>query len=145
MFWVGTPHFLQMISYDSDPLVPTSPRSRSAEVAWVALPVRCTCKHGCLKLYCQCRQKGVACDPSTCSCKKCTNTAAGEAAPLPDRCTCKRTHCLKMYCVCLAQGKTCGPACECRECRNREDCTPPPAKRRRLRTARPGRRLPFSI
>ena len=135
-----------MRAYDHDPGLPSSPRRRAhAASAVVAAPVRCTCKHGCLKLYCQCRLNGLACDPAVCSCAKCTNTDAGEAAPVPDRCTCKRTHCLKLYCVCLAQGKHCGAACECLECRNRAGCTPPPAKRRRVRTSRPRTRLPFSI
>ena len=86
--------------YDRDPSVPTSPRVRARALsATVAVVLRCTCKHGCLKMYCQCRARGVACDPARAA-AHCTNTVASKPAEVPVGC--HRVRCLKKYCVCFA-------------------------------------------
>jgi len=84
--------------------------------------LRCTCRNTkCLKKYCVCFQRGVACG-ADCYCSDCQNTKPREMSDdekmSQRKCTCKRTRCLKLYCVCFAAGSACGSRCSCKDCAN---------------------------
>lgn len=114
----------------------------------VKVEVGCRCsKTRCLKLYCDCFQRGKICVDS-CSCRFCLNTPE-ESGPdgirtktirdilrrRPDAfqkrvkkvdagCACKKSRCLKKYCDCFRVGKKCTSKCICTECLN--GIHPPP-------------------
>ncbi|KAF7255233.1 hypothetical protein EG68_08385 [Paragonimus skrjabini miyazakii] len=103
-------------------------------------PCNCNKSH-CLKLYCECFARGIACD--NCNCSNCMNNVIHEEArrraikstlernPLAfhpkigesDRkhskgCNCKRSGCLKNYCECYEAKISCSSLCRCQGCRN---------------------------
>ena len=79
----------------------------------------CACKNSkCLKLYCICFAKGVACGVG-CTCSDCGNIEASDDKRKHAPCTCGRNACLKGYCVCHRRGMKCGDACTCTGCNNR--------------------------
>ncbi|KAF6778292.1 hypothetical protein AHF37_01959 [Paragonimus kellicotti] len=109
-------------------------------VATYKKPCNCAKSH-CLKLYCECFARGVACD--SCNCSNCMNNVIHEEArrraikltlernPLAfhpkigesDRkhskgCNCKRSGCLKNYCECYEAKISCSNLCRCQGCRN---------------------------
>ena len=107
----------------------------------------CNCrKSKCLKFYCECFQRGVACDG--CNCCQCKNKPENSerqkrCEQLEQRnaqvfvqkivvlensrksinqkgCNCKKNFCLKNYCECHQFGVLCGEFCNCSECQNCE-------------------------
>ena len=106
----------------------------------------CTCKKtNCLKMYCECFQKGIPCGPS-CNCCDCKNgngshdreekcrvltqknksvfnqklVVVGDSKTLVHRrgCNCKKNNCAKNYCECHQLGVKCSELCNCTECKN---------------------------
>lgn len=93
----------------------------------------CNCKNSkCLKLYCACFRKGIACCVE-CKCADCQNNNRGLSSNSLKRkqrnaihraeaeescCNCRMSFCEKSYCVCARNGKGCGPNCKCFNCKN---------------------------
>ena len=98
----------------------------------------CMCKKSrCLKLYCECFNKGRSCT-ADCYCVNCRNTPRHDAERSiaiaeilmrnPDafkprvkttiQCRCKRSACLKKYCDCFSHGVYCSATCRCKGCEN---------------------------
>ena len=108
----------------------------------------CNCrKSKCLKFYCECFQRGVACDGcNCCQCqnkpenserqKKCQQLEQQNARVFVQKigvlennrkkvnkkgCNCKKNFCLKNYCECHQFGIVCGEFCNCSGCQNCEE------------------------
>jgi hypothetical protein len=92
----------------------------------------CNCsKSQCLKLYCLCFRKGVACHKS-CNCTGCLNVTdnqenvklkrshkiARNMSEADVSCNCKMSFCEKSYCACNRSGKGCSSLCKCFHCKN---------------------------
>ena len=92
----------------------------------------CNCsKSQCLKLYCLCFRKGVACSKS-CNCTGCFNVAdnqesvkltkthkiARKTTESEVSCNCKMSFCEKSYCACNKSGRGCSSLCKCFHCKN---------------------------
>ena len=98
----------------------------------------CMCKKSkCLKLYCECFNKGRYCT-ADCYCVECRNKPRHDAERdraiedilmrNPDafkprvkttiECRCKRSACLKKYCDCFSHGVYCSDTCRCKGCEN---------------------------
>eukprot|EP00588_Corethron_pennatum_P005452 CAMPEP_0194287186 /NCGR_PEP_ID=MMETSP0169-20130528/34181_1 /TAXON_ID=218684 /ORGANISM="Corethron pennatum, Strain L29A3" /LENGTH=628 /DNA_ID=CAMNT_0039033817 /DNA_START=115 /DNA_END=1997 /DNA_ORIENTATION=+ len=66
---------------DKDVLPPQQYQQQPHEMQQVTTDFGCTCKKSkCLKLYCQCFAASALCDPSSCRCLVCMNTAAHNVA-----------------------------------------------------------------
>ena len=104
--------------------------------------IACNCiRSRCLKLYCTCFQRNLACRPGICTCVGCYNTendreghrkAAIEQIlhKRPDAfqvkvkekglgCACKNNRCIKKYCCCFQSQLACTEKCTCRHCENK--------------------------
>ena len=104
--------------------------------------IACNCiRSRCLKLYCTCFQRNLACRPGICTCVGCYNTeydreghrkAAVEQIlhKRPDAfqvkvkekglgCACKNNRCIKKYCCCFQSHLACTDKCTCRQCENK--------------------------
>lgn len=94
--------------------------------------VFCNCsKTKCIKKYCTCFSKGLACGPY-CHCKGCENTTDRETELsqveieqlrkgqlIEDTCcNCKMSQCEKSYCTCARNKKGCSLKCTCYNCKN---------------------------
>lgn len=89
----------------------------------------CGCKHStCLKLYCDCYEKGYLCT-DTCRCEACGNN--NPKTHVEDRqknrknflhrkisCGCSKSGCIKKYCPCFQNGNMCYNQCTCLGCGN---------------------------
>lgn len=113
----------------------------------------CSCKKSrCLKLYCECFNKGLYCT-SDCYCTDCRNrpsNAAQRDAAIADilarnkdafkpriktsiECRCKRSACLKKYCDCYNHGVYCNSEiCRCKGCENVDPEKPDEKKKAKL-------------
>ncbi|KAL3817093.1 hypothetical protein ACHAXA_009924, partial [Cyclostephanos tholiformis] len=98
----------------------------------------CMCKKSrCLKLYCECFNKGRFCT-ADCYCVNCRNKPRHDAersiavneilirnpdafkprAKTTIECKCRRSACLKKYCDCFSHGVYCSATCRCKGCEN---------------------------
>ena len=113
----------------------------------------CSCKKSkCLKLYCECFNKGLYCS-SDCYCTDCRNkpsNATQRDAAIADilarnkdafkprikksiECRCKRSACLKKYCDCYNHGVYCNSEiCRCKGCENVDPDKPDKKKKAKL-------------
>ena len=112
----------------------------------------CSCKKSkCLKLYCECFNKGLYCT-SDCYCTDCRNkpsNATQRDAAIADilarnkdafkprikttiECRCKRSACLKKYCDCYNHGVFCSEICRCKGCENIDPDKPDKKKKAKL-------------
>ena len=114
-----------MASATTPPAAPPVPRRATARPPSslkrkLVLTVQqaCSCRHGCLKLYCDCYAAGRRCKDS-CTCTGCgnlTDHAAGRRKRTkPCHCT---KGCDRRYCECFAAGTPCTTSCHCTGCRN---------------------------
>lgn len=92
----------------------------------------CNCSRSqCLKLYCLCFRKGIACHKN-CNCIGCLNRIDNQDTVKLKRnqkivrkmseadisCNCKMSFCEKSYCACNRNGKGCSSLCKCFHCKN---------------------------
>jgi len=110
------------ISKKTPPKPPSKPRSANTD------GVSCMCmKTKCIKMYCICFSRGMACG-GECSCKECNNTPAHvmtrteekRIPPIdtPGGCNCKMSYCEKSYCSCARDKEGCTALCTCYNCKN---------------------------
>lgn len=104
--------------------------------------IACNCiRSRCLKLYCTCFQRNLACRPGICTCVGCYNTESDREGhrkaaieqileKRPDAfqmkvketglgCACKNNRCIKKYCCCFQTQLACTDKCTCRQCENK--------------------------
>lgn len=110
---------------------------------YVASPeIVCNCvKSRCLKLYCDCFQRGILCN-TFCKCNHCLNiesqsfdggalfkAKAEYMSRKPEAfgkkkkktgqgCSCRNNRCLKKYCACFREAISCSDMCSCIKCAN---------------------------
>eukprot|EP00477_Mikrocytos_mackini_P001710 GAHX01001848.1.p1 GENE.GAHX01001848.1~~GAHX01001848.1.p1 ORF type:complete len:297 (-),score=33.97 GAHX01001848.1:36-926(-) len=137
----GNPAYRNMLQIGHQRRSLTAPDQEELRKLMTAEPKQsersCTCrKTECLKLYCECFSKGLACT-ATCRCSNCKNNenfedrrnaAIGQISmknkhafknKAEKSCNCKKSHCLKKYCDCYQDGQTCNEKCKCVGCNNR--------------------------